>query len=584
MTQISPRIWRSPQSDYYSDEILKADEVYDDAYLHAMGGHRLDGIWLRAILRDVAGSQVFPELGGDAAVHQRALNRLCRRAASYGIKIYLYLDEPLAFPRDDGFWARHPELRGQSGSSGMDNWDATYALCTSQPQVREFLRQATHNLFLACPQLAGLILITRSEHHSHCYSHHDSTDCPRCSKRALSEVVAEVINSIAAGAHSAKASADVIAWNWSWPAGDSEQIVQKLDATVILMGDFERGGRKLINGKSRFIDEYSLSYVGPSPRFGQLAAAASARGMRIFAKLQIGTTHEIATVNNLPLIPNLLGKVRAMRKYGVTGTLATWNFGNRLSLNTYAFGRFVESEEQDDRSLLQAVAREYLGTDHTDGVLKAWEQFVEAFDHFPFCVSVLYHAPTNYVLAYPFPTAGDPPRPMQKSWVPLTRPFGTDLMQAVCGWRGPDFSRETEIYTLDEICEGIERTANGFAAGMATYQRALGGSCHPQAVRELHNARIIGHILRSLRNTFMAYREIHQSPPLLDQWRQWAEDEIANLQEVLPHLRGEKEIGFHIEAQDWYFTEATVREKHQLLQRLVEETASLPGRGDRPRQ
>ena len=42
--------------------------------------------------------------------------------------------------------------------------------------------------------------------------------------------------------------------------------------------------------------------------------AARERGLRVMAKLQLGTTHELATVPSLPLIGNLYDKARALRR------------------------------------------------------------------------------------------------------------------------------------------------------------------------------------------------------------------------------------------------------------------------------
>ena len=100
---------------------------------------------------------------------------------------------------------------------------------------------------------------------------------------------------------------------------------------VILMAGFERGGRKKILDKMRVIDEYSLSYVGPSATFRRCADLARKRGLPIMAKLQIGTTHELATVPSLPLIGNLYDKVKAFKKLKIRSYMGCWNFFVRIA-------------------------------------------------------------------------------------------------------------------------------------------------------------------------------------------------------------------------------------------------------------
>ncbi len=562
------RIFRSPEARYYGEDILEGLDIYTEAVLAGIAEHGFTGIWLRVRLRDASRTDVFSELGANAEAYRAALRALAARAAAHGVGVYLYFNEPLCFPANDPFWAAHPDARGASGSSGMDEWDHTFALCTSQPDVQRWLREATADLFRHCPQLAGLFTITASEHHTHCVSHKmgGGTDCPRCAARPVPEVVAEVNNLILEGVRQAGSGARVIAWNWSWTgvagADSQRQIVERLHPGIAVMADFERGGRKTILGRERVIDEYSLSYVGPSPRFLEMRDLARAGGRELFAKLQIGTTHEIATVNNLPLLPNLLAKARRLRVHDASGILACWNFGNRLTLNTWAFNRFLDDpslDAKDDATALAEVARDYLGVADPTPVLRAWERFVEAFDHYPFHTCFLYSSPVNYALAYPLPRPDDPDRPMPWNWVPLKKPYGTRLIQTVeheWGHTG---------YTLEEYRDAFRAMARLFGDGLADYRRTLEDSPRPAARRELRNAIVIHHILRSTANIYAAYLICRTTPFDAKAWQALADDEVAHLAEVEPLLAGETEIGWHSEAADWFFTQADIAAKRRGL-------------------
>ncbi len=60
---------------------------------------------------------------------------------------------------------------GQLDLSFDDGRDRANALCTSQPQTLQFVEEGCRVLFQAVPDLAGAIVISASEHLTHCYSH-----------------------------------------------------------------------------------------------------------------------------------------------------------------------------------------------------------------------------------------------------------------------------------------------------------------------------------------------------------------------------------------------------------------------------
>ena len=102
------------------------------------------------------------------------LNRLVKKVDRFGIKVYLYFNEPRSLKQEDTFWKAHPELKGQPMTfSGISKeFDAHYiSLCTSTPAVKEYLEESAYNLFKAVPGLGGAFLITASEWPTHCYSH-----------------------------------------------------------------------------------------------------------------------------------------------------------------------------------------------------------------------------------------------------------------------------------------------------------------------------------------------------------------------------------------------------------------------------
>ena len=581
-SDLTTRIFRIPGTPYRGEDIAAAEAVCTASRFRELADGGFNGIWLHGRLRDLGRTRVFPELGGDADRQRAILSRVVERGLACGVRVYLYMTEPLALPVDHPFWPAHPDVRGVRGTAPHDGWPGgSYAMCSSHPSVLAFLEEGMADLFGACPGLGGVILINRSEHDSHCYSHRDERDCPRCgmyppiecprcARRPLADVIAEINNTIARGVHAASPRADVIAWNWAWPRNHDMEIVERTARDVKLMFDFERGGWKTIGGKPRFVDEYSLSYAGPSERFLRLHAAARRRGLDVFAKLQIGTTHELATVPNLPLIPSLWAKAAWLRTHEMAGFLGCWCFGNRLSLNTYAFNRFLSLEgpaPDDEPSALAAVAREYFNIRDASGVLDAWRAFAQVFDHYPFQLSLLYFGPMNYALAYPLPQPGDEERRMPVSWMPLARPFGTRL--ADTAQTGTVEGADENGFSLQDIRDAFARMAALMAPAVRGYEQALSACSGERAAAEIRNARVIQAVFESAGHIYAAYLLSRTEPFDRNAWLTTARDEIRTLEEVLPWIAGDSTIGFHEEAGSHFFTASEIREKLAELRALT---------------
>src|SRR5205823_9489459 len=126
-------------------------DPYPDPFLDRMSRVGVNGVWLHAVLRDLApGGAVFPEFGTDSARRLANLRALVRRAARHGIGVYLYLNEPRAMP--EAFFRTRPELAGVRQGEYR-------ALCTSQPAVRAWISDALSYVFAHVPELAGVYCI-----------------------------------------------------------------------------------------------------------------------------------------------------------------------------------------------------------------------------------------------------------------------------------------------------------------------------------------------------------------------------------------------------------------------------------------
>ncbi len=569
----SIRIWRSPYSDFSKDETLHASEIYSFEALSNIAEAGFNGIWVHAILRDIVSSEIFPELGQNSKAHLASLRKVIKRAGQLGIKLYLYAQPPRGLPKDDPFWQQHPEARGTLFATSDFQ---SLAMCTSEPRVKENIFSMAKTLGRELPELGGLILITASEFMSHCYCHHDYTGnggdaaiqsrgnilpgCPRCSQRHPSDIVAEIIRLIHKGLTSSNQKARVIAWNWGWSLYETEpprRILNQIPKDVILMSGFERGGKKFILGKERLIDEYSLSFTGPSERFSETMREARELGLQCMTKLQISTTHELATVPNLPLIGNIFDKTKRMRQMGIKDFLACWNFGNMLTSNTASFIRFMNSNQYIERSLaLIDFADFYFPDCDSQQMLLAWEAFEEGMNSYPFCIEFLYFGPVNYAVTLPVEAKCIEGGTMGPSWILKER--GDDLNESF----GP--------FTIDEIIEGLDKLTVKWWEGIACLTKSLKTCSSIHAWEELNSARAAGHCFQSTLNIYKAYKlRVNWNDSLREQLQEIAIDEYKHLSVMLPILSEDKRIGFHSECQCHMFNFSSVSRKLKKLENFI---------------
>ena len=246
----------------YGDPLMDSEiGVYPEGLLDRYAEVGVDGIWLYAVLRELApGGETFPEFGEGWAERQANLRTLVARAKRHGIGVYLYVNEPRAIEHSGAaeFFKNRPELRGVGDG-----------LCTSQPAVRQWMSDALTHLFKNVPDLAGVFTITASENQTNCAWGGKDTmgGCPRCKDRAIPDIIAEVNATIEAGVHRGNPQAKVFVWDWGWRnyGWDCKAIISRLPKSVYLLSISEFDAPIHRGGIAAKVNEYSLSVVGPGP-------------------------------------------------------------------------------------------------------------------------------------------------------------------------------------------------------------------------------------------------------------------------------------------------------------------------------
>ena len=563
----------------YREQDAGPDVFYHDNMLMRLLEHGFNGIWIRGAFRHFAKTSAFPEWGQLSDEILPRLHDLTDRAERFGMKVFLYLNEPLGVAEDDEFFDKYPQCKG--APSSVKPW---INLCTSTPEVKTYLRESAQYVFTHVPKLAGFVMITASEFPSHCWCRtginpDDPTErigevqaCPRCVTRTPQETVGELFSLVHEGATSAKPDAEIIAWNWSWRMWEPDPqrgVLEALPPRIIVMGDYERGEPAEALGFEYTNDEYSIKVIGPSARFRGVADFLTSQNRPIYARIQIGTTHENPDIPYLPVPPNIAKKYLSLPEAGVSGLMTCWNFGNMPSLGTEIAGEFSWSPQPDLQTGLRAVAARHFGEAAADDVLEAWEAMSRAHDAFPSSIPVMYNGPISRGPNFPF-IFEQIGKNFPKSWL-----LESDIRGDLFTWTSP-FGPEKvlECYRA-EVAEGrkaVEMLKQAWVKAAGDDRRRLE---RETGVMEFHliqtesAANVLDFLLN--RNAFYGAANATEKRRQLDRIEQICRQEMDNIRAAIPLLEADSRLGWHGEAYGYMITVFGVEEKLESLNTLVEE-------------
>ena len=415
-------------------------DPYPDGLLARLAAVGENAVWLHVELGHLA---PLP-WANNAHIERRraALRELVARAAKYGMKIFLYFNEPRSLPSVSPVFVTHPDWRGTAERDSN-------ALCTSSPEVRAALRDAITSLCRAVPELGGFFTITASENLTSCWSHGQGTGCPRCKERKPAEVIAEVSAIIDAGIRAAGGKQRYIAWDWGWKDDWALDAIALLPASVELMSvsewslPIERGGVKSAVG------EYSISSIGPGPRALRHWEAAKKRGLRVVAKIQCGNTWELSAVPYLPVLENITRHATALRDAGVRDIMLGWTLGGYPSPNIEAISEIYAG------GTLDTLAAKRHGQTNAAAAAAFWRECSAAFREFPYNIGCVYQAPLQMGPANPL-------------W-----PANTGYKACMVGIPYDDLKGWRAIYPADVFAAQLEKIAAGFEAATAELHAAV---------------------------------------------------------------------------------------------------------------
>ncbi len=493
----------------------------------------VNAIWIQGVLFQLTEFPFAPELSKGYEERIRRLQELTERCDKYGIKVYMYLNEPRSMP--ENFFEEYPHLKGHKVS------EEQVCLCTSTPEVQEYLTNAVESICRQAPKIGGFFTITRSENVSNCYSHSgpENCTCPRCKNLSMGQVIGRTIQCFAEGAHRVDPKIKVIAWSWCWYDKNME-IIEALPTDVVLQSQSELFVPFEIGGVKGHVVDYSMGVIGPGERAKQEWAAARARGLETSAKVQVNTTWEGSTIPAIPVYPLVEKHIRDIQAEGVTNLMLSWTLGGYPSQNImHAAKYFYEHYECDSISTVGE---------------KATECFAEAFQEFPFHLGVAYSGPQN----------GGP------SNLLYLEPTGYKATMTCFAY--DDLTSWRSIYPEDVFEDQFAKLCSKWGEGMKLLEQEIGS---PEACPSELN--IMAHATYSLYQSCLNQIRFYRARSAGDKvaMLQAAKAEIPCAELMLEMMKLNPAIGFEASNQ-YYFSKGQLREKilscYDIIARLESET------------
>ena len=514
----------------YGDPLWDNDiGSYPEGLLCRLAENGVNAVWLHTVLSTLAGDPAYPEFGEGCERRIANLRKLVARAARYGVKVYLYINEPRA--QDERFFERpgRMEMRGAKRVTGGPG----YARCTSHPETRRWLKDALCQVFSQVPGLGGVFTITMSENLTNCASRWKRETCPRCRDRKVGDIVAEVNRTIWEGVKAGDPDAEVIAWDWAWPKDEREYIVAQLpEKSCRVMSVSEIGVPIVRGGVKAEINEYSLSAPGPSERAKAIWDAARPRGMKTAAKVQAALTWEMSAVPYVPVMDIVAEHAQNLADSGVDGVMLSWSLGSAPTPNLAVYADCRRGESAG--LVLDRLAERLYGRGGAAAARSAWKAYSDGFREYPFHISSVYcgnHTIGPANLLYPKPSG----------WT-----------ATMVGYPFDDFKRWRSIFPEDVWLGQMEKVRDGFAKGNAEFAAlvaSLDGERRKAAERELGLFRAIENHFRSVvdQGRFVVAREKGDKAAMAD----CARRELETARRHLELVRADSRIGY--ECSNHYF-------------------------------
>ncbi len=409
---------------FFRDELTDDIDYYPEPYLDRLASEGINGIWLTIVWKEMAETSFFP-VDPQRAQRIAKLKKTVEKCRRYGIKVWVFCIEPKSWT--DDFKAPFADMQGECNFG-----DEMHAFCIASENSKRYIRESVSSIFRDTPNLGGMMLISLGERATSCLSYiYDSKDGKQVCKTKCglsnSQILNGVLSAIRQGISDAGSDAQVLSWLYNPRAHQIPEwwftLPEELDEEKILAFNFESGCSKQQDGRVYSGGDYWLSCPGPSDRFGRMAAAA--RGNCEFAaKIQVGCSHELATIPFMPVPGQLYEKYAAMKQLGVKHVLQCWYFGNYPGLMNRAAGRLAfENFEDGMLNFLTRLALPEWGEKYASKIASMWQDFGTAYSNYPLDIQFQYYGPMHDGVVWPLYLKQVMKR-LPRTWKPDIDPAG----------------------------------------------------------------------------------------------------------------------------------------------------------------
>ena len=518
----------TPCGDAFS---VDSETYLPDSLLEKYKAQGINGIWLHGVLSTLSPYPFNPKLSEGWELRRKKLRELIDRTAKYGIKIYLYFNEPRYITEDIA--VKYPKLLGHKSSRG-------YSLCLSNKEVREYLHDAIMTLVKDCP-LGGILTITKSEYQTHCKSH-DRTTCEKCKDTPIEELSVLVNNIMQEAVSDAGVDTEIITNLWAWSPEEVERGIPLLDKRVSVITvsesrvEFERGG------VSNHVRDYSISVVGPGEYAKKALSLAASLGHKTYAKIQVNNSWECAAVPYLPVIDIIKEHLDNLSKIGVYNYMLSWTHGGYPSPLFNYIASYKPGQDIAD------WYREYYG-DNAEKVHSAVKIICEGFKEYPFSVEHMYFSPQNYGPA--------------NHWSLLP----SEKSSGMIGFSWDDFEKWIHPYPYDVFISQTDKMLEKWMSGIEILREIKGDSNVDELLTFTEAAYI--HLAADKIHTEYAYlkRDLKANKSKLSELVKISRQHAV---ELLKLVYKDARIGYEA-SNHYYYTPAILKEKILNCDKLIAE-------------
>lgn len=283
---------------------------------------------------------------------------------------------------------------------GLDVYVYSHMLCDvhpEDPKAETYYEASFGTLFRNCPGIKGLIFVGETFEFP---SKDPHTSGIRCQLQPASDLrvspgwypccdYPQLLNVLKNTVRKYNADADIVFWTYNWGYVEKEarlSLIRNLPQDITLLVTFDMWEKFTDeNGKTNTIDDYSISFPGPSQVFVDEAQAAKQRGLRLYAMANTGgRTWDNGVVPYIPVPQQWMKRYEALgsanKKYGLSGLMENHHYGWLPSfLTLLSQNAFTTNGIPNEEMLLQIARRDYGAC--ADLALRAWECFSEGISH-----------------------------------------------------------------------------------------------------------------------------------------------------------------------------------------------------------